>query len=171
VAEVTSLGLVQMTRKRVGQGLLEAFSEPCPQCSGRGFLIHSEPVDSTPGEAPAASAAENEPKRSRRKKSPTTSAVPVVPVLPEAREAVKATLATIAAAAAHAHEHKDESVHDVGVPAVPDESPEGDAEGDVAGEVVEVPELSGLFEWVETDVETPEGDHNPEDSSDDAEHV
>ena len=45
VAEVTSLGLVQMTRKRVGEGLLEAFSEPCEHCHGRGVLIHSEPVD------------------------------------------------------------------------------------------------------------------------------
>jgi ribonuclease E len=45
VAEVTSLGLVQMTRKRVGQGLLEAFSEPCPTCGGRGLLVHSEPLD------------------------------------------------------------------------------------------------------------------------------
>ena len=45
VAEVTSLGLVQMTRKRVGQGLLEAFSEPCPTCGGRGLLVHTEPVD------------------------------------------------------------------------------------------------------------------------------
>ena len=36
VAEVTSLGLVQMTRKRVGQGLLEAFSETCEHCKGRG---------------------------------------------------------------------------------------------------------------------------------------
>src|SRR3712207_825995 len=35
VAEVTSLGLVQMTRKRVGQGLLEVFSEPCEHCRGR----------------------------------------------------------------------------------------------------------------------------------------
>jgi ribonuclease E len=44
VAEVTSLGLVQMTRKRVGQGLLEVFSEPCEHCHGRGIIIHSEPV-------------------------------------------------------------------------------------------------------------------------------
>jgi ribonuclease E len=39
VAEVTSLGLVQMTRKRVGSGLLEAFSEPCDCCNGRGRII------------------------------------------------------------------------------------------------------------------------------------
>jgi ribonuclease E len=44
VAEVTSLGLVQMTRKRVGQGLIEAFSTICDSCSGRGIHIHVEPV-------------------------------------------------------------------------------------------------------------------------------
>ena len=45
VAEVTSLGLVQMTRKRVGEGLLEAFSEPCTVCHGRGVILHTEPVE------------------------------------------------------------------------------------------------------------------------------
>nr|WP_241218178.1 Rne/Rng family ribonuclease [Bifidobacterium castoris] len=44
VAEVTSLGLVQMTRKRIGQGLVEAFSEECPTCKGRGFIVHDEPT-------------------------------------------------------------------------------------------------------------------------------
>jgi len=45
VAEVTSLGLVQMTRKRVGSGLLEAFSETCECCNGRGLLIFLDGVD------------------------------------------------------------------------------------------------------------------------------
>src|SRR5699024_5504710 len=45
VAEVTSLGLVQMTRKRIGTGLLEAFSETCDHCHGRGVVVHSEPVE------------------------------------------------------------------------------------------------------------------------------
>ncbi|WP_432831113.1 Rne/Rng family ribonuclease [Dactylosporangium sp. CA-092794] len=44
VTEITSLGLVQMTRKRVGQGLLEAFSETCEVCKGRGLIIHTEPI-------------------------------------------------------------------------------------------------------------------------------
>ncbi len=44
VAEVTSLGLVQMTRKRIGQGLLEAFSEPCEHCNSRGIMVRTEPV-------------------------------------------------------------------------------------------------------------------------------
>ena len=49
VAEVTSLGLVQMTRKRVGSGLIEVYSETCASCAGRGFIIHSDPVDKSSG--------------------------------------------------------------------------------------------------------------------------
>jgi ribonuclease E len=44
VTEVTSLGLVQMTRKRVGQGLIEAFSEPCEHCKGRGVMVHTDEI-------------------------------------------------------------------------------------------------------------------------------
>lgn len=44
VAEVTSLGLVQMTRKKLGLGLLESFSEPCEVCAGRGIIVHHEPI-------------------------------------------------------------------------------------------------------------------------------
>ena len=43
VGEVTSLGLVQMTRKKIGVGLLETFGETCDCCAGRGVVIHSEP--------------------------------------------------------------------------------------------------------------------------------
>jgi ribonuclease E len=46
VAEITSLGLVQMTRKRIGTGLLESFSTECPQCHGRGYEVHDMPVES-----------------------------------------------------------------------------------------------------------------------------
>ncbi|MER7974896.1 Rne/Rng family ribonuclease, partial [Streptomyces sp. NPDC096080] len=49
VAEVTSLGLVQMTRKRVGQGLLESFSETCVHCNGRGVIVHLEQPGSAGG--------------------------------------------------------------------------------------------------------------------------
>ncbi|WP_433114889.1 Rne/Rng family ribonuclease [Micromonospora sp. CA-246542] len=84
VTEITSLGLVQMTRKRIGAGLLEAFSETCDCCKGRGVIIHTEPVpekprnggaaekvkavaSSTPSAAPAAPAAENGTPSSRRR--------------------------------------------------------------------------------------------------------
>ena len=54
VAEVTSLGLVQMTRKRIGQGLVEAFSEECPTCKGRGFILHDQPTVSADYDDPYA---------------------------------------------------------------------------------------------------------------------
>ncbi|MFK5634853.1 Rne/Rng family ribonuclease [Ornithinimicrobium sp. LYQ103] len=44
VAEVTSLGLVQMTRKRVGSGLIEVFSDTCVHCAGRGIIVQTEPT-------------------------------------------------------------------------------------------------------------------------------
>ena len=50
VTEITSLGLVQMTRKRVGEGLVEAFSTPCEACEGRGFIVHHHPVETSGSE-------------------------------------------------------------------------------------------------------------------------
>ncbi|WP_157732534.1 ribonuclease E/G [Cellulomonas sp. PSBB021] len=140
VAEVTSLGLVQMTRKRVGQGLVEAFSETCEHCHGRGFIVHDQPVEKNPrpdAGAPAPAAAD-EPKRARRKRGGTKEAAPAaahtgVPVLPQERSAVKATLATIAAAAAHAHEHDHEHHDEVAPEQV---APQPDAPEAVAPEPV-----------------------------------
>ncbi|NLE82043.1 MAG: Rne/Rng family ribonuclease [Rhodococcus sp.] len=45
VSEVTSLGLVQMTRKKLGTGLVEAFSTNCEHCHGRGIIVHADPVE------------------------------------------------------------------------------------------------------------------------------
>jgi ribonuclease E len=60
VAEVTSLGLVQMTRKRVGQGLIEAFSTTCDSCAGRGIHIHMEPIKIKAATVPVAKEIETE---------------------------------------------------------------------------------------------------------------
>ncbi|NYI76174.1 Rne/Rng family ribonuclease [Nocardioides panzhihuensis] len=62
VAEVTSLGLVQMTRKRIGTGLLEAFSENCDACAGRGLVIHEHPVEA----GKSSGVAPDEPRSRRR---------------------------------------------------------------------------------------------------------
>ncbi|PPG40000.1 Rne/Rng family ribonuclease [Pseudoclavibacter sp. RFBA6] len=56
VAEVTSLGLVQMTRKKLGLGLLETFSEPCESCAGRGVIVFHDPVLKHRGGAPDSAA-------------------------------------------------------------------------------------------------------------------
>lgn len=45
VSEVTSLGLVQMTRKKLGTGLLETFATTCEACDGRGIILHEDPVE------------------------------------------------------------------------------------------------------------------------------
>jgi ribonuclease E len=42
VFEISELGLCEMTRKRIGEGLLESFVERCPECEGRGVLIDKE---------------------------------------------------------------------------------------------------------------------------------
>ena len=68
VAEITSLGLVQMTRKKLGLGLLETFGEPCEVCAGRGIIIHHEPV----GKARVEGSPEPGASRRGRGKQPTT---------------------------------------------------------------------------------------------------
>jgi len=67
VSEVTSLGLVQLTRKRLGTGLVEAFTTSCPNCVGRGVLLHADPVESTNG-ASNGRKAESGGRRGRRSK-------------------------------------------------------------------------------------------------------
>ncbi|GIJ49708.1 hypothetical protein Val02_65940 [Virgisporangium aliadipatigenens] len=89
VTEITSLGLVQMTRKRVGQGLLEAFSETCEHCKGRGLIIHPEPVGdrrpAQPAQQPSARGGESdEGGRSGRRRGRRGSGGPAVAVEDEA---------------------------------------------------------------------------------------
>ncbi|HXD28790.1 MAG TPA: Rne/Rng family ribonuclease, partial [Arthrobacter sp.] len=121
VAEVTSLGLVQMTRKRMGTGLLEVFSENCEACNGRGVVTHDEPVEhrrSSGGPAEQNNHKRNDrndrkPRGNRHGKGGevdhTTefTAPEPKPQDPEAEakaEAARAAFASIAAAAHAAHE-------------------------------------------------------------------
>ncbi len=99
VAEVTSLGLVQMTRKRVGQGLVEAFSTPCEECEGKGYMLHTHPVERNDG-------GDNQQRRGKKNTKPSYTA-PEPAQIPEneaKRDGVKAALNSIAAAAGKAHE-------------------------------------------------------------------
>jgi ribonuclease E len=66
VAEVTSLGLVQMTRKRIGTGLLEAFGEECEHCKGRGVIVHDHPIDNQRGGSVTGGGAGGDEPRGRR---------------------------------------------------------------------------------------------------------
>jgi ribonuclease E len=78
VSEVTSLGLVQLTRKRLGTGLIEAFSTTCPHCSGRGILLHADPVDSAPATGRKSESGGRRGRRSKKGRSdePAVAKVP-----------------------------------------------------------------------------------------------
>ncbi|WP_448477856.1 Rne/Rng family ribonuclease [Mycolicibacter minnesotensis] len=84
VSEVTSLGLVQLTRKRLGTGLIEAFSTSCQHCAGRGIVLHADPVDSAaPGrktESGGSGGTTTSSRRSKRSKKPKVDEPAVVKV-------------------------------------------------------------------------------------------
>lgn len=132
VAEVTSLGLVQMTRKRMGTGLLEVFGEQCETCAGRGIVTHDEPVEHRRANTVAAehhvqrTEAQQPPRTERKSRrrgkggQPVSEAVttpaPVHHEPTEAErhakaEATRVALANIAAAAHAAHLHDAEPGH------------------------------------------------------------
>lgn len=114
VTEVTSLGLVQMTRKRVGQGLVEAFSTPCEHCNGRGFIVHDAPVENQVVDMSMSASAHLDGGKRRRKqrrdeeprhKGDVASESAAASVADESeRDNVRNALAQIAAAAEQAHE-------------------------------------------------------------------
>ncbi|EFA22507.1 Rne/Rng family ribonuclease [Bifidobacterium gallicum] len=104
VAEVTSLGLVQMTRKRIGQGLVEAFSEECPTCKGRGFIVHDEPTVSADFEDPYALKGGDPFIKTNKHGQGTAVHAPK-----GSSESVKAKLAQIAAAAVAANSDAEEA--------------------------------------------------------------
>ena len=107
VAEVTSLGLVQMTRKRMGTGLLEVFSEPCEACDGRGVVVHDEPLKGRSGGHGSETHHRND--RHDRKRSRNRQQREETPRNPQddARaEAARTAFATIAAASSK-HEEAD----------------------------------------------------------------
>ncbi|MDN3494444.1 Rne/Rng family ribonuclease [Planococcus sp. APC 4015] len=97
VAEVTSLGLVQMTRKKLGLGLLETFSEACEVCAGRGVIVHHDPV--VKHRAPAGSSQSS--RRPRSTPQPQTNGSNGTHVI---TEGVKSALAQIAASTIHSHD-------------------------------------------------------------------
>ena len=113
VAEVTSLGLVQMTRKRIGTGLLEAFSDTCEVCGGRGLIVQHEPVD-------AKRKVEEEPRKATGRRGRSRGKGPDSGKVPSPADL---------AAMSH-HHHDDEALAD-------DESAEGDDRDDEVDEVDE----------------------------------
>ncbi|HYJ49433.1 MAG TPA: Rne/Rng family ribonuclease [Microbacterium sp.] len=102
VAEVTSLGLVQMTRKKLGLGLLETFSEPCEVCAGRGIVIHHDPVVKHRAPIGNGSPSGRRPRTAAPSTSGGAGGTHVI------TEGVKSALAQIAASTIHSH-HEEEA--------------------------------------------------------------
>lgn len=141
VSEVTSLGLVQMTRKRLGTGLVEAFSTTCEHCNGRGIIVHSEPIESKPQEESSRSQSGG----SRRKRGRDKSAPEPVPEVAEEAAAPAPSQEELArraahpvalAMAAHRPDHSETESADSAV-AESTESPVGEAAGTPAAEAPE----------------------------------
>ncbi|MFC7450784.1 translation initiation factor IF-2 N-terminal domain-containing protein [Rhodococcus daqingensis] len=150
VSEVTSLGLVQMTRKKLGTGLVEAFSTTCEHCHGRGILVHAEPVEVRSGEDAGRSGAPKGESGGRKKRgrdksgaaesaaaAPKNGQAPAVEVDATVKRAHPVALAMAA------HHHDDESAErraEAGEAAPAAVSPEpAEVEVEVAAEpVVEV---------------------------------
>ncbi|WP_280406897.1 ribonuclease E/G [Nocardia carnea] len=106
VSEVTSLGLVQMTRKKLGTGLVEAFSTTCEHCHGRGILVHSYPVETGGAEESPGRGRESGSKRRRNrdKAAPAAAAPAPVPEISEEEAAAKRAHPVALAMAAHQSE-------------------------------------------------------------------
>lgn len=170
VAEVTSLGLVQMTRKRVGQGLVEAFSEECPTCKGRGFILHDEPTVSSEYADPYALKG-GDPFIKTNKHGHGSIADPMPVVKQESSADVRAKLARIAAAAASSafleeslrksdekdyNDNKDDNNNDVNAVAADDV-----ANGDDAGDSV----VDGVDSVDSVDESSVAGDFSAVDAS------
>ncbi|MFL0293070.1 Rne/Rng family ribonuclease [Mycobacterium sp. SMC-18] len=156
VSEVTSLGLVQLTRKRLGTGLIEAFSTTCPHCAGRGIMLHGDPVDTASAngrKAEAAGGAGGGGRRSKRAKkaAPRVEETPVakVPSHPQGEHPMFKAMA--AANGKHEDELDDEDAT---------EDTEGLADEAADGDAIESTEVL-------TELDTDEDVEEDEDSEDD----
>ncbi|WP_279106999.1 Rne/Rng family ribonuclease [Mobiluncus curtisii] len=105
VTEVTSLGLIQMTRKRVGQGLVEAFSTQCECCDGRGFIVHDVPVENN-GQAPEDVVSHSSGRRGSTSGTSSKRGRSRAKSVKETNPEVRQTMAAIATAAHASEEHE-----------------------------------------------------------------
>ena len=107
VSEVTSLGLVQMTRKKLGTGLVEAFSSTCEHCHGRGILVHSYPVEAGGADESSGRGRESGSRRRRNRDKAAPAAAAPAPVGEISEEDAAAKRAHPVALAMAAHQSED----------------------------------------------------------------
>jgi ribonuclease E len=154
VSEVTSLGLVQLTRKKLGTGLIEAFSTPCPHCAGRGIMLHGDPVDSVSAGGRKSDSGGRRGKRGKKGAKADDVEVAKVPAHPAGEHPMFKAMA----AANGKHEHDDEDT---------------DGEVDETKAAEEVAELEpdtireAYVEAEDEELEDEDFDESDEDESDD----
>jgi ribonuclease E len=155
VSEVTSLGLVQLTRKKLGTGLIEAFSTQCTHCAGRGILLHGDPVDSTSAGARKSDSGGRRGKRGKKGGKADEVEVAKVPAHPAGEHPMFKAMA----AANGKHEHDEDT----------------DGEVDETKTVEEVAELEpetirrAYVESEDEELEDDDFDESDEDESDEDE--
>ena len=157
VSEVTSLGLVQLTRKRLGTGLIEAFSTTCPHCSGRGIMLHADPVDSSPTIGRKSESGGRRGRRSKKGKAEEPAVATVPAHAPGEHPMFKAM-----AAANGGHHDDDEMAPGDDTEDVAADQHEGDAEADAQLH------KQVATEAAEEDLEDDDFDDVDDDSDDDS---
>ena len=171
VSEVTSLGLVQLTRKKLGTGLIEAFSTTCPHCSGRGIMLHADPVDSAPANGRKSESGGGRRGRRSKKGKVEEPAVAKVP----AHAAEHPMFKAMAAANGRHDDETDESAHTDHEEEVIDDQAREDAESDeqlqkqVARQAVEE-DLDDDFGDSDDDADDEDAD-DEDDADDDTDQV
>ncbi len=163
VSEVTSLGLVQLTRKKLGTGLIEAFSTTCPHCSGRGIMLHGDPVDSAPSTGRKAESGGRRGRRSKKGKAEEVEAA--VATVPAHAPGEHPMFKAMAAANGGGHPEDDESAHGDDTEHVPADLHEDDPEVDAQLHKQVVKETAE--EDLEDDDFEDDDDDSDEDDSDD----
>ncbi|GAT07227.1 Rne/Rng family ribonuclease [Mycolicibacterium novocastrense] len=160
VSEVTSLGLVQLTRKRLGTGLVEAFSTPCTHCAGRGIVLHGDPVDSTSSSGRKSDTGGRRGKRGKRGGKSDDVAVAKVPPHPAGEHPM---FKAMAAANGRHDADEDETTDDQRGEQKPEEAAETEAEAH--SEAIR----TAVIESGEDDIEDLEDEDFDEDSDEDDE--
>ncbi|OBI05942.1 ribonuclease [Mycobacterium sp. E2462] len=149
VSEVTSLGLVQLTRKRLGTGLIEAFSTSCPHCAGRGILLHADPVDSAPSNGRKSESGGRRGRRSKKNRAEEPSDQPAVAKVPTHAPGEHPMFKAMAAGSSGPADREDE---------------DSDATDEINDDLDEPKRPAGLV-----DADFDESDEDSEDSDEDAE--
>ena len=164
VSEVTSLGLVQLTRKRLGTGLIEAFSTSCQHCAGRGIVLHADPVDSAaPGRKPEPGAAgtAGSSRRSRRSKKPKVEE-PVVVKVPVHTPGDHPMFKAMAAAGHHDDDvdHDDDDESDTLADADELVAPEPGSHGVEDSDIEEIEDIEGVEADADDEAEDDDADED-----------